>query len=128
MSPITATFRFGDRRQHVCRFEGGYFGGERYYVNDKLVLELWNMRMRGAQTFEAEGHRIEFRVALSLRDAQGEAYVDGKLIASDLFADFNARIKPARGGKPSSAMKIMYEIGLWVLLVLVLVLVFQYWR
>jgi hypothetical protein len=128
MRPITATFRFGDRQQHVSRFEGGYFGGERYYVNDKLVLEQRNMSMRGAQTFEAEGHRIEFRVLLSLRDAKGEAYVDGKLVASDLFADFNERIKPARGGMPSPAMKLVYEIGLWVLLVLVLTLVFQSWR
>jgi len=128
MSPLTASFRFGDREQHTCRFEGGYFGSERYYVNDKLVLSLWSIGMRATRTFDAEGHRIEFRVALSLRGAQSDAYVDGKLVASDLFADFNARMNPARSGKPLSASRLLYQIGLWVLLVLVLVLVFQNWR
>jgi len=128
MSPLTATFRFGDRELHVCRIECGYFGSERYYVNDQLVLKLWSMGIRGARTFEAEGHRIEVRVALSLRGAQSDAFVDGKLVASDLFADFNARMNPARGSKPLTKSKLIYEVGLWVLLVLVFTLVFQNWR
>lgn len=127
MSALTATFRFGDRQQHVCRFEGGYLGSERYYVNDKLMLKLWSMGMRGVRTFEAEGHRIEFRVAVSWRDARGDAYVDGERVATDLFADFNARIKSAREGKPPLATRLAYQIGLWVLLVLFFMWLLQYW-
>ena len=61
-------------------------------------------------------------------DAQGKAFVDGKLVASDLFADFNARVKGMRGGRPLTTSMIVYEIGLWVLLVLPCVLAISYWR
>jgi hypothetical protein len=103
--------------------ECGYFGGERYYVDEALVLKRWSFSMGGTRQFDAAGHRIEVRVKVGMRGATGDAFVDGQLKASDLFSAFNSALKSQR----ERPVSLWGYLGLWVALVGILVLVLRLW-
>jgi hypothetical protein len=117
----TASFQFGDQDQHSCRVECGYFGSERYYVDDVLVLRHWSFTMGGARQFDAAGHRVELRIRVGMHGASGDAYVDGQLKATDLFSAFNSALK-SRRERPASSW---HGLVLWVALAGVLVFAFR---
>jgi hypothetical protein len=88
----STSFRFGTGQQHEVRIECGLLGSEKYYVDGALVQRLWSFRMSGLRTFKAHGHEIQVRVKVDLKRVCCEASVDGDLVATDLFAAFNAEM------------------------------------
>ena len=88
----SSSFRFGAHAEHEVRIESGWLGGEKYFVDDVLVLSVWSFRLRGVREFEALGHNIQIRMAINRKGAHAEAWVNGKVVATDLFSEFNARV------------------------------------
>lgn len=80
--------------------ECGNFGNERYYVNGKLVHSCWNLHLRGSREFQVEGHTVRIDVAIDLKRVEADAFVDGKLVASDLFAEQNEKFARQRKLQP----------------------------
>ena len=91
-----ATFRFGPLHEHECRIVCGYFGRERYFVNDAVVLRRWSLWPNGSREFQAVGHLLRIELSANLRRVNAAAFVDGRLVTSDLFAELNARFDSQR--------------------------------
>ena len=96
----SASFLFGVNNAHEIKVECGYFGGEKYFVDGVLALSHWSLRPSGVRKFSAHGHDIEIRVSVNHKAARAEALVDGKVVAENLFASFNAKVARHRGGSP----------------------------
>jgi hypothetical protein len=92
----TATFRFGPLSEHECRILCGYFGSERYFVDGSLVQKRWSLWANGSREFRAGGHLLRIEVSVNLKKVDAAAFVDGQLVASNLFADLNERFKRQR--------------------------------
>jgi hypothetical protein len=89
---LTAEFRFGPDDEHEFRIVSGYFGRERYYVDDQLLADRWSLSLNAVREFDWENHRIRIEVKTGLKRLDGRAYVDSLLVADDLFAEMNAKL------------------------------------
>jgi len=88
----STSFRFGPDAEHEVTVQCGYFGREKYFVDGALVLSHWSFWPSGTRGFAARGHTIQIRLSVGLNAARAEAFVDGELVADDLFAEFNAMV------------------------------------
>ncbi|MES2947154.1 MAG: hypothetical protein V4858_01300 [Pseudomonadota bacterium] len=92
----TATFHFGSNNEHEARVVCGYLGAERYFVDGKLAHEHWSLKPKVVRQFEVHGHTIRIDFSANLNEIKAKAFVDGELIAADLFAAWNQWFKPQR--------------------------------
>lgn len=117
----SAFFRFGPSGEHDFRIECGYFGRERYYVNGKLVHSCWSLHLRRSREFQVKGHTVRIDTAIDLKRIEADAFVDGKLVATDLFAEQNERFARQRGLQPRKLginFVIWFFIGLLTMVLL----------
>jgi hypothetical protein len=98
----SATFRFGPAREHEVSLVCGYFGTERYFVNGRLVRSQWSLHPTGSREFQAFGHRVRIDLSANLKRVEANAFVDGELVATDLFAKLNEQF--ARQRQPRSLL------------------------
>lgn len=114
LSTLTASFPIGVPATHEVRIAWSPWGRERYFVDGELVLSAWNLQMSAIRQFGAHGHAIEVRLAMTLTRIDASAYVDGQLVASDLFPDFNAKLQQRTAGRePSTGRAWWAEVALW---------------
>lgn len=107
----SASFRFGTENQHELRMECSYFGGERYFVNDKLLHSYWGLHPRITREFQAEGHAVRIDLNANLKRIEVNGFIDGELVAPDLYADLNRQFTQRR--KPQN---IFITFVIWVVI------------
>jgi hypothetical protein len=88
----SASFRFGVNAGHECRVLCESWGREAYYVDGKLLFTRWSAAVRGTRKFTACGHQLRIDIAVRSSRVDAKAYVDGLLVADDLFAELNQRL------------------------------------
>jgi hypothetical protein len=98
----TATFRFGPESMHECKVVCGAFGNESYFVDGALVLKHWSLSPSGSREFESLGYHVKIEVSISLKTVVAKAYVNGSIVANDLFYEFNEKLIQARKRRSSS--------------------------
>ena len=106
----TASFSFGQSSEYECRMVCSYFGRERYFVNGLPVFHHWGFTPSGTREFAANGHHIKIMIVGGLKRVDAKAFVDGALVASDLFrglnAEYTAKLRPHR---------LILRAGIWFL-------------
>ncbi|OWQ48488.1 hypothetical protein CDL60_00875 [Roseateles noduli] len=95
---MTSSFRFGENDRHEFKIVCGWLGGEKYYVDDRLVSSRWSFSFDGAHEVTYEQHRIRIEVKITLRPRKviSRAYVDGVLKVDDLFPEYSAYVEKQR--------------------------------
>jgi len=114
-----ATFSFGHANEHQVRMVCNYFGRERYFVDEKLVFSRWSLHFRGVREFEAAGHRIRIDLSANIKRVDANGFVDGVLVAPDLFAELNKKFAHQRKPQNFGVMfLIWFVIGIVMLTLL----------
>lgn len=103
----TATFRFGENLTHECSLVFGNFGNESYFVDGALVHKHWSLSPSGAREFSACGNHIKIDVSVNLRRVECKAFVDGVLVADDLFSELNAKFIRVRNNRPPFYLQVI---------------------
>jgi hypothetical protein len=129
----STSFRFGPNVQHKFSIEFGLFGSEKYFIDGNLILSQWSFRLSGVREFTFNGYKIQIRVWMTMTAAYGEALVDGECVASDLFAEFNAKLpkflpdnSSSTRSKNDEGMPFVSKFGIWLALVLAILVALKY--
>ncbi len=91
--------------------ECSYFGAERYFVNDKLLQSYWSFHPRITREFQAEGHTVRIDLNANLKRIEVNGFIDGELVAPDLYADLNRKFAQRR--KPQN---FFITFAIWVVI------------
>ena len=108
-----ASFSFGQSSEYECRMVCSYLGRERYFVNGLPVYSRWGFTPSGTREFASNGHHIRIMIVGGLKRVDAKAFVDGALVASDLFRDFNAEY--AAKLRPRS---LILRVAIWFVVAL----------
>lgn len=130
-----AEFEFESFGRHVVRVEGDWTGSERYFVDGQLAHRYWSL-FGGTRSFSACGANIEIRVGLArnLRSIESSAFVDGKLVAQDIFNVYNQQVKEfgskVRGsaGQNRSVKVWLAKVVVWAIVGFVVFSVIKYFQ
>jgi hypothetical protein len=77
--------------EHQCRVEFDWFGTERYYVDNELVLKQWSLLGKTAE-FSANGIKIQVRSRIVNRHAVTEVLLDDKIAHENLLSEYNQEL------------------------------------
>ena len=120
----TATFRFGEGLTHECSLVFSNFGNESYFVDGALVHKHWSLSPSGARKFTACGYQLQLVVAVNLKRVECNAFVDGVLVADDLFSELNAKIIRVRRNRPPFYLQVI----IWFIIAFVFLILFNQLR
>jgi hypothetical protein len=99
-----------------------YFGSEKYYYDNKLLLKRRTLKFADKLPFELDGSLVEIEVSISRKEIISRAYVDGQVVVSDLFPHFAERMKKHESkAKPN----MLINFALWLVIAIVMMFVFQ---
>lgn len=129
----SASFYFGPNIRHKVSIECGLFGSEKYFVDGTLMLSLWSLGLGGLREFTFNGYKVQIRIRVGMTAVYGEAFVDGECVASDLFAEFNAKLpslhfnsNPSSDPNKKDGMSLVSKFGIWLALVLAVLVALKY--
>src|SRR4051812_34107251 len=120
MKPPVLHFPFSAQDgTHDCRLELGWFGAERYYVDNKLVHWQWSLLGKTAK-IEANGAEIRIRSHIVGRSATVEVSLDGNVIIENLLEDYNrdliAKLKKFSRGPRPALHRWSMKVVAWLIL------------
>lgn len=115
---------------HECRVELDWFGSERYYVDDSLVLEQWSLLGKTA-TFTTHGVKIQVRTRIEMRKGVMEVLLDEQVAINNLLEDhnteFRASFKKFGGAEKSMVLgPLRAKVGIWIVLFLAFFIFFKW--
>ena len=80
-------------------------------MNDKLLHSYWGLHPRITREFQAEGHAVRIDLNANLKRIEVNGFIDGELVAPDLYADLNRQFTQRR--KPQN---IFITFVIWVVI------------
>jgi hypothetical protein len=128
-----ASFKFGAAPEHQVRVEAGWIGRTRYFVDGRLIATYWALN-RSTQSFDIDGSivRVETRLSGDKTKVESKAFVDGQLVADDLFNEYNAQLQSLRERFPSrrrmSFSQWLIRVCAWAAGTLLILEVYHVWH
>ena len=96
--------------------EYGYFGSEKYYHNNKLILKHWSHSRSGLRELktriDGEDAKVKIDIncrSLTLKSTTAKAYLNEVLINDDILKDYKEEVKEGLKKDKKTVLKSLWE-------------------
>ena len=117
MKTLILHFPFvGQDGDHTCRVEFDWLGHERYFVDDKAVLQRWSLR-GGEARFSTHGVQLRILSEVVKGHAVTQVSLDGKVIVPNLLEEFNRETSKRLGSRSRGGLgRWLSKVGIWAVI------------
>lgn len=125
---LTSSFRFGEGDRHEFKILFGLLGGEKYYVDGRLVSSRRSFSFDSTYEVVFEQHRIRIEVKITLHPQNfiARAYVDDVLKTDDLFPELRAYFDEQRKRREGRGWTSWFaQVFLWCTISLIAMTIYK---